>query len=140
MVEHDSANYGLQREPVRYPGSPGGRDLFGSMSRSDERAWAALAHLSAFLNLFTGFLGPVAALAIWLAHRGRSPAVARHALRSAAYQTVWLAVLAAGWALTGLLMVVLIGFLLVPVMAVASLGLFVHAGLNAYRAYRGGLD
>ncbi|BBL79158.1 hypothetical protein RxyAA322_10120 [Rubrobacter xylanophilus] len=135
MMEHDSANYGLQREAVRYA-RPVGREV----SR-DERAWAALAHLSVFLNLITGFLGPVAALGIWLAHRGRSPVVVRHALRSAAYQAVWLAALAAGWAVTGILMVVLVGFLLVPVMVLASLGLFVHAGINAYRAYRGeGLD
>ncbi|WP_041328203.1 DUF4870 domain-containing protein [Rubrobacter xylanophilus] len=138
MAEQDSANYGLQREPARVTGARAGAR--GVMCRADERAWSALAHLSAFLNLFTGFLGPVAALAIWLAHRRGSQRVASHALRSAAYQTVWLAALAAGWAATGLLMVVLAGFLLVPVMALASLGMFVHAGLNAYRAYREGLD
>jgi uncharacterized Tic20 family protein len=36
------------------------------MSAGDERAWSALAHLSTFLNVFTGFLGPVAAFLIWL--------------------------------------------------------------------------
>ena len=31
------------------------------MSAQDERTWSVLAHLSMFLNLVTGFLGPVAA-------------------------------------------------------------------------------
>jgi uncharacterized Tic20 family protein len=30
-----------------------------------------LAHLSMFLDLFTGFLGPVAALIIWLVYKDR---------------------------------------------------------------------
>jgi hypothetical protein len=36
------------------------------MGTQEERTWSALAHLSVFLNLFTGFLGPVAAGIIWL--------------------------------------------------------------------------
>jgi len=36
------------------------------MGSRDENTWSALAHLSVFLNLVTGFLGPVAALVIWL--------------------------------------------------------------------------
>src|SRR3712207_7207394 len=31
-----------------------------AMAARDERTWSVLAHLSMFLNLFTGFLGPVA--------------------------------------------------------------------------------
>lgn len=37
-----------------------------AMSAQDERTWSVLSHLSMFLNLVTGFLGPVAALVIWL--------------------------------------------------------------------------
>ena len=37
-----------------------------AMGTQEERTWSALAHLSVFLNLFTGFLGPVAAGIIWL--------------------------------------------------------------------------
>jgi uncharacterized Tic20 family protein len=36
-----------------------------TMDPKDENTWSVLAHLSIFLNLFTGFLGPVAALVIW---------------------------------------------------------------------------
>ena len=51
-----------------------------------EQTWSALAHLSIFLNLFTGFLGPIAAFCIWLVYRNRSRTVAFHALQSLWYQ------------------------------------------------------
>ena len=85
-------NYGIQRDwesrPVTVP---------GPVSAANERSFAALAHLSAFLNLFTGFLGPVAAFVVWLVYRERSSAVARHAMRSVVYQSVWLVALFLGW-------------------------------------------
>jgi len=107
------------------------------MSAQDERTWAVLAHLSMFLNLFTGFLGPVAALVIWLVYRDRSEKVAFHALESMWYQIGWLVILAVGWTVTGLLTLVLIGLLLIPVMAVASVVPFVHADYAAYRVGEG---
>lgn len=107
------------------------------MSARDERTWSVLAHLSMFLNLFTGFLGPVAALVIWLVNKDRSEKVAFHALESMWYQVGWLLILAVGWTLTGLLTLVLVGFLLIPVMAVASVVPFVHAGYAAYRVGEG---
>ncbi len=108
------------------------------MGAQEERSWSVLAHLSIFLNLFTGFLGPVAAFIIWLIHRDRSPTVAHHALRSVFYQTAWLVAIVVGWTITGLLMAVLIGFLLVPVMLLVTLAPFVQASYEAYRAYLGG--
>ena len=107
------------------------------MSAQDERTWSVLSHLSMFLNLVTGFLGPVAALVIWLIYRGRSQKVAFHALQSMWYQIGWLVVLAIGWTVTGLLTLVLIGFVLIPVMAVVSVVPFVHAGYAAYRVSQG---
>jgi uncharacterized Tic20 family protein len=53
------------------------------------------------------------------------------------YQVAWLVLLGAGWAFTGLLMLVLIGFLLVPVMFILTLVPFVQAGYAAYRVSRG---
>lgn len=50
------------------------------------------------------------------------------------YQIAWLVILAVGWAFTGLLTIILIGFLLVPVMAVVSIVPFVYA---AYRVSKG---
>ena len=108
-----------------------------AMSAQDERTWSVLAHLSMFLNLFTGFLGPVAALIVWLVYRDRSEKVAFHALQSMWYQIGWLVILAVGWTVTGLLTMILIGFLLIPVMAIVSVVPFVHAGYAAYRVSEG---
>src|SRR5215208_5670187 len=102
----------------------------------EERTWSVLSHLSMFLNLFTGFLGPVAALLIWLVFKDRSRKVAFHALESMWYQIGWLVILAVGWTVTGLLTMILIGFLLIPVMAIVSVVPFVHAAYAAYRVSR----
>ena len=103
----------------------------------EERTWSVLSHLSMFLNLFTGFLGPVAALIIWLLYKDRSQKVAFHALQSMWYQLGWLVILAVGWTVTGLLTMILIGFLLIPVMAIVSVVPFVHAAYAAYRVSKG---
>ena len=122
-MQHDRINHGIE----------GSR----AMSAQDERTWFVLAHLSMFLNLVTGFLGPVAALIIYLVYKDRSPRVAFHALQSMWYQIGWLVILAVGWILTTLLLVVLIGFLLIPVMIVVSVLPFVHAGYAAYKVSQG---
>jgi uncharacterized Tic20 family protein len=121
----------------RRDNEPVGRRVPTVMSAQEERTWSILAHLSMFLNLFTGFLGPVAALIVWLAYRDRSKKVAFHALQSTFYQAGWLVVLAAGWIVTGLLTTVLIGFLLIPAMVVVSVVPFVHAGYAAYEVSQG---
>lgn len=107
-----------------------------AMSAQEEKSWSVLAHLSIFLNLFTGFLGPVAALVIWLVYKDRSQNVAFHALQSMWYQVAWLVLLGIGWAFTGLLMLILIGFLLVPVMALLTFVPFAHAAYAAYEVSR----
>src|ERR687893_2471384 len=128
MVQTEEQNYGVVREPgTNQP----------AMSAQEEKSWSILAHLSVFLNLFTGFLGPVAALGIWLVYRDRSPKVAFHALQSMWYQVAWLVVLGIGWAFTGLLMLILIGFLLVPVMALLTLVPFANAAYAAYKVGQG---
>ena len=103
----------------------------------EERTWSAVSHLTVFLNLFTWFLGPVAAAIIWLIYRDKSPTVAFQALQSAGYQVAWLVLLGAGWVLTGLLTLILIGFLLIPVMAIATVVPFVHMAYAAYRVSKG---
>ena len=134
-MEREEANYGVQREHELWPVPR--RPVGGTMSVRDERTWSVLAHLSTFLNLFTGFLGPVAAFIIWLVHKDRSPTVAHHALRAVFYQVAWLVAIAVGWTVTFALMVVLIGFLLVPVMLLVTLAPFVQASYEAYMAYQG---
>ena len=107
------------------------------MSVQEEKSLSVLAHLSVFLNLFTGFLGPIAALVIWLVYKDRSQKVAFHALQSMWYQVAWLVLLGIGWAFTGLLMLILIGFLLVPVMALLTLVPFANAAYAAYKVSQG---
>jgi uncharacterized Tic20 family protein len=63
--------------------------------------------------------------------------VAFHALQSMFYQIGWLVILAVGWTVTNLLLVVLIGFMLIPVMTIVSVVPFVHAGYAAYRVSQG---
>jgi uncharacterized Tic20 family protein len=127
-MQTEEQNYGVIGEHGANP---------ASMSAQEEKSWSVLAHLSLFLNIVTGFLGPVAALVIWLVYKDRSQKVAFHALQSMWYQVAWLVLLGAGWAFTGLLMLVLIGFLLVPVMVLLTLVPFVHAAYAAYRVSRG---
>jgi uncharacterized protein len=126
MVQADRQNYGtLEGHDHRVIGA------------QEERTWSVLAHLSMFLNLLTGFLGPVVALIIWLLYKDRSQKVAFHALQSMWFQLGWLVILAVGWAVTGLLTTILIGFLLIPVMALVSVVPFVHAAYAAYRVSKG---
>ena len=127
-MQTEEQNYGVIGEHGVNP---------ASMSAQQENSWSILAHLSLFLNLFTGFLGPIAALVIWLVYKDRSQKVAFHALQSMWYQVAWLVLVGVGWAFTGLLMLVLIGFLLVPVMALLTLVPFVHAAYAAYRVSQG---
>jgi uncharacterized protein len=129
----DATNYGIQRE---YD-PPIGTRTPSVMGLEGERTWSALAHLSTFLNIFTGFLGPVAAFVIWVVYRDDSPTVAAHAMRSVLYQIVWLTAIFVGWSTTFALMAILVGFLLVPAMLLVTLGPFVQASYEAYMAYRG---
>ncbi|MDQ3284397.1 MAG: DUF4870 domain-containing protein [Actinomycetota bacterium] len=107
------------------------------MSDQDERRWSMIAHLSILLCLITAIGGPVAALIIWLAYKDRSRMVALHALQSFWYQVAWIVILSIGWFVTYILMFVLVGFLLVPVMAIVSVVPFVHQCYAAYKISQG---
>jgi uncharacterized protein len=109
----------------------------GTMSVQDERMWSMLAHLSILLNLITGIGGPIGALVIWLVYKDKSPRVGFHALQSLWYQVAWIVILTVGWILTSILMLVIVGFLLIPVMALASLIPFVHQCYAAYKVNQG---
>lgn len=89
------------------------------LSDSEERTWAMLAHLSILLNLVTGFLGPVAALLVYLIYKDRSRYVRYHAMQSFVFQLIWWlgAGLLAGitWTISGVLAVILIGCLIMPI-------------------------
>ncbi len=95
------------------------------LSEQDERNFAMLAHLSILLNLVTGFLGPVAALVIYFIYKDRSRYVRYHAMQSFVFQLIWWlgAGLLAGitWTISGILVVVLVGCLLMPIALVLTL-------------------
>ena len=95
------------------------------MSSSDERTYAMLAHLSVLANLFTGFLGPVVALIIYLVYKDRSRYVAYHAMQSFVMQLIaWVGGgIVAGilWAISSVLTVVLIGCIIMPIALLFSL-------------------
>ncbi len=60
-------------------------------SPQEERNWALWAHLSVIGNLFTGFLGGIAALIIYFVYKDRSRYVAYHAMQAFIFQTItWL--------------------------------------------------
>jgi uncharacterized Tic20 family protein len=130
-MQQEDPNYGRAREGSRLTGVPVG------MSAKDERTWSILAHLSILLDLVTGIGGPIAALIIWLVYKDKSQRVAFHALQSLWYQVAWIVILSAGWLITYILMLVLIGFLLIPVMAIVSVVPFVHQCYAAYKVSQG---
>jgi uncharacterized Tic20 family protein len=131
VQQQEDPNYGRHQEEPRLTRVP------VEMSSQDERTWSMLALLSILLNLITGIGGPLAALIIWLVYKDRSQKVAFHALQSLWYQVAWIVILSVGWFITFILMIVLIGFLLVPVMAIVSVVPFVHQCYAAYKVSQG---
>ena len=95
------------------------------ISSSDERTYAMLAHLSVLANLFTGFLGPVVALIIYLVYKDRSRYVGYHAMQAFVMQLIaWVGGgIVAGilWAISSVLTVVLVGCLIMPIALLFSL-------------------
>ena len=84
------------------------------LSEGDERTWAMLAHLSVLVNLFTGVLGPVVALVIYLMFANRSRYVTYHAMQSFLFQLVVWYGIGVMWGVVGLASAVLIGVVLIP--------------------------
>lgn len=81
----------MQQENVVF----GEGNLLGSgVEAREERAWYVFAHLSVFVNLLTGFLGPVVALILRFTRGRHSPETGRHAVRSFWNQVVWLLLVA----------------------------------------------
>jgi len=95
------------------------------ISPAKEHNWAMLAHLSILLNLFTGFLGPIVALIIYLVYKDRSRYIAYQSLQSTIFQlVVWVGVglvIGAIWLITLALSIFLIGLLCVPFSLLATI-------------------
>jgi len=95
------------------------------LSPSDERTWAMIAHFGVFVNLVSGFFGPIVPLIIYLMYKDRSRYVAYHSLQALIFQLIWWVgggILAGiTWALSGVLSAVVIGFLCMPLACAFSL-------------------
>jgi uncharacterized Tic20 family protein len=114
------------------------------LSSSDERTWAMLAHLSVLLNLVTGFLGPIAALVIYLVYKDRARYVAYQSLQAFIFQLVaWVGggvLVGLTWAVSGILSAVLIGLLCMPFACVLSflpLGALVYGVIGGIQCSQG---
>lgn len=90
------------------------------LSDAEEHSWAMLAHLSVLINLFTGILGPVVALIIYLIFVSRSKYVAYHAMQSFIFQTIAWGGMTVMWSIVGILSGILIGVALIPFACVLS--------------------
>lgn len=114
------------------------------LSPSEERTWAMVAHLSILANLVTGFLGPVAAIVIYLVYKDRSRYVAYQSMQAFVFQLVaWIgggALVGAAWAISGILSAVLIGLLCMPFACLFSflpLGALVYGVIGGVQTAQG---
>jgi uncharacterized Tic20 family protein len=98
------------------------------LSPADERTWGMLAHLSALLAAFVAlaFLGP---LLVMLIQGPKSDFVRRQSVEALNFQiTTYIAGI-----ISAILVIVLIGFILLPIVGIAWLVLTIMAGLAANR-------
>ena len=103
---------------------------------AEERQWAMFSHLSVLVNLFTGFLGPLVPLAIYLIYKDRSRYVAYQSLQALIFQSIWWigggVIAGIMWTITGALSAILIGLICIPFACAFSLLPFVAVGFGIY--------
>jgi len=110
------------------------------LTPQEERQWAMFAHLGILANLFSGFLGPIVPLAIYMVYKDRSKYVAYQSLQGLIFQVIWWigggALAGIVWAITGTLSAVFIGLICIPLACVISaiplfaLGYGVYGGIQ----------
>jgi len=110
------------------------------LTPQEERQWAMIAHLGVLANLFTGFLGPLVPLGVYMLYKDRSRYVAYQSLQALIFQLIWwvggTAVAGVVWAISGALSAVVIGLLCIPVacvfscMPLVALGYGIYAGIQ----------
>ena len=91
------------------------------VSPSDARMWSLFAHIGGLLTTF------IAPLVIFLIYRDRDPFIRRHALQALNFQII----IAIGYFLSSLLMVVVIGFLTYPLFFILSVVFSIIAAMAA---------
>lgn len=88
---------------------------------TDDRNIAMLAHL---LGIFTGFIG---ALILWIIKKDEAPFIGQEAKEALNFQIT----MVIGYFAAGVLMVVAIGFLLMPVLFIANIVFCIMGALSA---------
>lgn len=107
-----------------YPPPAAGAPAPGApLSDSDQRLWATLAHAG---GIVIGFVAP---LIVWLIYRGRGPFVEDQAKEALNFQIL---VVIASF-VSGLLTLVLLGFVLLPLIGIANLIFCILAAVAANR-------
>ena len=128
--------------------SSGGKDLL--TPSSDERTWAAIAHLCTLLNSVTAMGGLVGAGFIYLSKKDESKWVAFHALQSLVFQSiqfglylilgiVWILGIAASFITLGLGTLIAVPVLILATFFVMILSLagLIYSLYGAYQIYSG---
>jgi hypothetical protein len=102
------------------------------MSQQDEKTWATLTHVISGLAMVVsaGTLGFISSLVIYFVFRDRGPFVRAHSANAVNVQLTALI----GLIISGVLMIVLVGFVTYPIIVVAAV--VIHA-LAAMRANSG---
>ena len=113
-----------------------------SLDPSEEGTMAMFAHLGVFLNLFTGLLGILPPLIIYMAYKDRSKYVAYQSLQALVFQGIFfigVGVLAGiTWALSAALSIVLIGICGFPIalfLTLIPVGALIYAVVAAVDSY-----
>jgi uncharacterized Tic20 family protein len=119
---------GYQAPPPGYAAPPPGYAAAAPMSDTDQRLWAMLSHLGGIL------FGIIPSLVIWLVYKDKSRFVEEQAKEALNFQITILI----GMVVSGVLTLILIGFVLMAVIGIADLVFCIIAGLAANKgeAYR----
>ena len=120
--------YGQVPGPPQAPMYAGYAGPVGVLSPQEERTWGMIAHLAPFAGGLIG-LPFVGALVVFLMYKDRSPFVRRHALESLNFQIT----LRIGYIISAVLILVLVGFVLLGILAIASIVLQIMAAVAANR-------
>ena len=94
------------------------------LTPEEKRQWAMFAHLGVLANLFSGFLGPIVPLAIYMIYKDRSRYVAYQSLQGLVFQLIWWvgggALTGIAWTITGTLSAFIIGLICIPFACIIS--------------------
>ena len=96
---------------------------------ADECTWGMIAHLSALAGFIVPFGSIIGPLVVWLVKKDTMPYVDDQGKESLNFQITMLI----AFIICAVLMVVLIGFVLLPLVALADLVLIILAGIKAQK-------